>query len=84
MELTPFSESDLMAEVNAEIARRTCVPRYNKLILSPVQMEGLIAMRKAGLKWRDISAFFKARGLCGSEKTLRSIYREATDDASKA
>jgi hypothetical protein len=83
MELTPFDESDLMAEVNAEIARLSGAQHYNKIVLSPTQMEGLIAMRAAGLKWRDITAFFKVRGLCGSEKTMRRIYLEAMADAEK-
>jgi hypothetical protein len=84
MELTPFDESDLMAEVNAEIARLGGAHQYNKIVLSPVQAEGLIAMRAAGLKWMDISRFFKARGLCMSEKTIRRVYREVVEDAEKA
>ena len=84
MNLQPISDDVLRADVEAEIARLSGAPQYNKIVLSPAQMEGLMAMRAAGLKWRDITAFFKVRGLCTSEKTLRRIWTEGTDNAEKA
>jgi len=84
MNLQPISDDVLRADVEAEIARLGGARHPNKVVLSPAQMEGLIAMRSAGLIWRDISAFFKARGLCMSEKTLRRIWLEDGGNAPKA
>ena len=84
MNLQPISDDVLRADVEAEIARLGGAHHFNKAVLSPVQMEALIKMRSAGLIWRDISAFFKARGLCMSEKTLRRIWIEGVENAPEA